>query len=156
MHSIEALSDAEVAETAQSAKLFDDIHAGTAPLDAFLSLLHAFDWLKPNRKDRAVIATWLIGNYGDPIAIAMGQEEVAGDVTDAATFAELLAQVRDVVEGFPDRTTTLSLCATRLPVWRAWSCRPAGHPPVRRRGIPAAAGGRGARDVVGQPPCIEI
>ncbi len=98
MHSIEALSDAELAETAQSAKLFDDIHAGTAPLDAFLSLLHAFDWLKPNRKDRAAIATWLIGQYGDPIAIAMGQEDVAGDVPDAATFDELLAQARNVVK----------------------------------------------------------
>ena len=98
MHSIEVLPDAEVAETAQSAKLFDDIHAGTAPLDAFLSLLHAFDWLKPNREDRAAIATWLIGNYGDPVAIAMGREEVASDAADAATFAELLAQARNVVK----------------------------------------------------------
>ncbi len=98
MQEIEVLSDAEVAETAQSAKLFDDIHAGTAPLDAFLSLLHAFDWLKPNREDRAAIATWLIGNYGDPVAIAMGREEVAGDAADAATFAELLAQARNVVK----------------------------------------------------------
>ena len=98
MHSIEALSDAEVAETAQSAKLFNDIHAGTAPLDALLSLLHAFDWLKPNRKDRSVIATWLIGQYGDPIAIAMGQEEVAGDVADATAFAELLGRARNVVK----------------------------------------------------------
>ena len=98
MHLIETLSDAEVAETAQSAKLFDDIHAGTAPLDAFLSLLHAFDWLKPDKKGRAAIATWLIGNYGDPIAIAMGREEVASDAADAAIFAELLAQARDVVK----------------------------------------------------------
>ena len=98
MHLIETLSDAEVAETAQSAKLFDDIHAGTAPLDAFLSLLHAFDWLKPDKKGKAVIATWLIGNYGDPIAIAAGQEEVAGEVADAATFAELLAQARNVIK----------------------------------------------------------
>ena len=98
MQEIEVLSDAEVAETAQSAKLFDDIHAGTAPLDAFLSLLHAFDWLKPNREDRAAIATWLIGNYGDPVAIAMGREEVAGDAADAAIFAELLAQARSVVK----------------------------------------------------------
>ena len=98
MQEIETLSDAEVAETAQSAKLFDDIHAGTAPLDAFLSLLHAFDWLKPDRKDKSAIATWLIGNYGDPIAIAMDEEEVTGDGADAATFAELLTQARSVAK----------------------------------------------------------
>ena len=101
MHLIETLSDAELAETAQSAKLFDEIDTSTAPLDAFLSLLHAFDWLKLGKQEKLAIGNWLIGEYGDPVEIAMGQEAVASGMSKAdifAIFVRLLAQARKLVE----------------------------------------------------------
>ena len=98
MHAIEALSDAEIAEAAQSSDLFNNIQAGTAPLDAFLSLLYAFDWLKPSKEQKGVIAIWLTGIYGDPIEIAMGHKEVSGSKTGARVFAELLARARSLAE----------------------------------------------------------
>ena len=98
MHAIEALSDAEIAEAAQSSDLFNDIQAGTAPLDAVLSLLHAFDWLKPDKKQKAAIVFWLTGIYGDPIDIAMGHIEVRGKTADVRLFAELLARARSLAE----------------------------------------------------------
>ena len=116
MQTIETLSDAEVAETARSSKLFDDIQAGTAPLNAFLSLLHAFDWLKPGKEDKAAIATWLIGNYGNPVAIAMGREKVAGDTEDARAFAELLARARSLIE--EERFLNWQVAFPR--VWTDW------------------------------------
>ena len=97
MQTIEALSDAEVAETTRSSNLFSDMAAGTQPLNAFLSVLHAFDWLNPDATDKAAIATWLLGNLGDPVAIAAGEEEVAGDGDEARTFAALLTEARRLV-----------------------------------------------------------
>ena len=98
MHAIEALSDADIAEAAHSSDLFNDIQAGTAPLDAVLSLLHSFDWLKPNKEQKAAIVFWLTGIYGDPIDIAMGHIEVRGKTADVRLFAELLARARRLVE----------------------------------------------------------
>ncbi len=97
MQTIEALSDAEVAETARSSSLFADLSAGTQPLDAFLSLLHAFDWLHPDEQGKAAIATWLLGNLGDPVGIAAGDEDVAGDSDEARTFAALLTDARRLI-----------------------------------------------------------
>ena len=45
MQIIEGLTDAEIAEAHRSADIFAEISEMTAPLNAFLSLLHAFDWL---------------------------------------------------------------------------------------------------------------
>ena len=97
MQIIEALSDAEVAETARSSSLFDDIATGTNPLNAFLSLLHALNWIKPTPKEKAAIATWLIGNLGDPVGIAAGEEEVSGKGAEARTFAALLEDARRLI-----------------------------------------------------------
>ena len=97
MQTIEALSDAEVAETARSSSLFGDIAAGTQPLNAFLSLLHAFDWLSPDEQGKTAIATWLLGNLGDPVGIAAGEEKVAGTRDEARTFAALLSDARQLI-----------------------------------------------------------
>ena len=94
MQAIEALSDAEIEEAAQSAELFDEIQNCTAPLDAFLTLLHAFDWLKPERNQMAAIGIWLTGNYGDPIEIALGNIEPG---PDAQVFADLLADANSLI-----------------------------------------------------------
>ena len=50
MQIIEGLTDAEIAEAHRSAEVFAEIEEMTTPLNAFLSLVHAFDWL--NIRDR--------------------------------------------------------------------------------------------------------
>ena len=55
MQVIEGLTDAEIAEAHRSADVFAQISEMTAPLNAFLSLYHAFAWLnlsEPWRQDR--------------------------------------------------------------------------------------------------------
>src|SRR6185312_10114811 len=45
MQIIEGLTDAEIAEAHRSADVFAEVKDMTAPLDALLTLIHAFDWL---------------------------------------------------------------------------------------------------------------
>ena len=71
MQIIEGLTDAEIAEAHRSADIFAEISEMTAPLDAFMSLLHAFDWLGlRSREVKAVYLNWLQGTSGNPIDIA--------------------------------------------------------------------------------------
>ena len=51
MQVVEMLSDAEIDEAHQSAGVFATAREQTAPLDAFLSLVHAFEWLNAADKD---------------------------------------------------------------------------------------------------------
>jgi hypothetical protein len=47
----------------------------TAPLDAFLSFIHAIDWLDPKTKeDKAALHAFFDGQFGDPVEIALGNE----------------------------------------------------------------------------------
>ena len=71
MQIIEGLTDAEIAEAHRSADIFAEISEMTAPLDAFMSLLHAFDWLGlRSREVKAAYLNWLQGTSGNPIDIA--------------------------------------------------------------------------------------
>ena len=46
----------------------------TAPLDAFLSFIHAIDWLDPKAKeDKAALHAFFDGQFGDPVQIALGK-----------------------------------------------------------------------------------
>ena len=57
---VESLTDAEIAEADRSAEAFADVRARTAPLDAFLSLVHALDWLNISTKaDRCALHLFL-------------------------------------------------------------------------------------------------
>jgi hypothetical protein len=78
MQTIEGLTDAEIAEAHRSAQIFDGVLSMTEPLDAFLELYHAVDWLDLREaKDRAAVQAWLDGLFGDPIEIARGRLAVA-------------------------------------------------------------------------------
>jgi len=67
MQIIEGLTDAEIAEAHRSADIFEDIRERTGPLDAFLALVHAFDWLDiGGRDDRAALHAFYDGEFGDP------------------------------------------------------------------------------------------
>ena len=95
MRRIEELTDAEVAQSEQSADLFDDILEMTAPLDAFLSLVHAFKWLNVRDADgRAALRRFFQGAFGDPVEIATGDRDVARDSPLHERFAQLLDEAR--------------------------------------------------------------
>ena len=87
MQIIEGLTDAEIAEAHRSADIFAEISEMTAALNAFMSLLHAFDWLGlRNREVKAAYLNWLQGTSGNPIDIAQGNppDSAGGDHVLAA------------------------------------------------------------------------
>jgi hypothetical protein len=74
MQLIEGLTDAEIAEAHRSAHIYEEVVEMTAPLNMLLSLIYAFDWLRFKAKDDVIaIQGFLIGQYGDPIHIAIGK-----------------------------------------------------------------------------------
>lgn len=101
---IESLTDAEIAEAHRSAEMYFGITAQTAPLDAFVSLIHAFDWLRPTRpaerrKFDGSVRQWLDGQFGDPVQIAEGRADprARGREEDAEAFAAILTRARALI-----------------------------------------------------------
>ncbi len=77
MQTIEGLTDAEIAEARRSAEIFQRVVTMTNPLDQFMKLIHAIDWLGLTAKeDKVAIKAWLDGQFGDPIEIASGQIKI--------------------------------------------------------------------------------
>ena len=98
MEMLEWITDAEIDEADQSAGIFTDIQAMTAPLDHFLSLIHAFEWLNcRDRRDRAAFKSFLVGAFGDPVDIAAGTVPIGGETDEARHFACLLERAREIV-----------------------------------------------------------
>lgn len=122
MQDIEGSTDAEIAEANRSADIFAEVSAMTGPLNAFLRVLHALEWLGlRDAKDREAYAAWLDGSLGDPIGIAQGACAVetfppekaasllrrkllgnaaglAADAEHAERFAALLRKARTLIE----------------------------------------------------------
>jgi hypothetical protein len=99
MQIIEGLTDAEIAEAHRSADVFAEVQDMTAPLNAFLSLIHAFEWLNVrDRADRVVLRAYFDGTFGDPVQIALGAEPATGRSDDRTRFAEILAEARKLIE----------------------------------------------------------
>lgn len=74
MQMIEGLPDAEIAEAHRSQEIFESIEVMTAPLDAFLSLLHALDWQDlRGRENSVVLQAFFDGEFGNPFEIAQGK-----------------------------------------------------------------------------------
>ena len=96
MQIIEGLTDAEIAEAHRSADIFAEVSEMTAPLNAFMSLLHAFDWLGIRKREvKAAYLNWLQGTSGDPIDIARKGLSGSAEVDDVLTAAlELIASER--------------------------------------------------------------
>ena len=98
MRTIEGLTDAEIAEAHRSAETFVEVGAMTAPLDAVLSLVHAFDWLAVHDQEgRTAVQAFFAGQLGDPVDIALGKAEPSTECRENGRFAELLAQARRLV-----------------------------------------------------------
>ena len=99
MQILEGLTDAEIAEAHRSAEVFAEVEEMTAPLNAFLSLVQAFDWLNiRDRDDKVVLSAYYAGIFGDPIDIASGTIEVVTDVRDGERFAGLLDKARQLLD----------------------------------------------------------
>ena len=98
MQIIEGLTDAEIAEAHRSADIFDEIREMTAPLNAFLSLLHAFEWLEIRAPDdRIALRAFFDGQFGDPVQIALGTAEISSGRPEATRFAALFTRARELV-----------------------------------------------------------
>ena len=98
MRAVENITDAEIAEAHRSAETFAEVEEATAPLDRFLSLIHAFDWLDiRNKQDKAALQAFFSGLLRDPINIALGRVEVSTKRPEGARFVELLSKARRLV-----------------------------------------------------------
>ena len=117
MQIIEGLTDAEIAEAHRSAGIFAEVEEMTAPLDALLSLIHALDWLNIKEKaDKDVLKIFFDGQFGDPLAIAMGKAEPDTKREDGQRFAALLAQARDLIH----EEHFLNWQVTFPGIWSGW------------------------------------
>ena len=105
MQIIEGLTDAEIAEAHRSKDVFDEVREMTAPLNAFLSLIHAFDWLNiKSREDHAALLEFLTGRYGDPVLLATGKRRPSlGNVSAHAADSSLVMKGRASAKEVFDR-----------------------------------------------------
>ena len=98
MQVIEGLTDAEIAEAHRSADVFAQVSEMTAPLNAFLSLYHAFAWLNLSEPgDKTAYRFYLNGRFGDPIKIAQGGSLGSPETDHAVQFSQLLELARELV-----------------------------------------------------------
>ena len=99
MQAVETHADAEIAEVEQSTQDWADAEAKTRPLDRFLSLVHAFDWLNVRGKeDKAALRDFFNGQFGDPLEIAQGRVVSGKGAENARRFAALLQRARALVD----------------------------------------------------------
>ena len=73
MQKLERVNDIDIAEVHQSKTLFDGIEQETRPLNSFIKILYAIDWLKVDKQDETAVRSWLDGQFGDPFEIARGR-----------------------------------------------------------------------------------
>ena len=98
MQVVETYTDAEIAEAHRSAETFARVEEKTAPLDRFLSLVHALDWLDiRGKEDKAALRAFFDGQFGDPVAIALGDTGIVAEQREAERFAGLLDRARRLV-----------------------------------------------------------
>lgn len=106
MQKLERVNDIDIAEVHQSKTLFDGIEQETRPLNTFIKILYALDWLKLDKKDETAIRAWLDGQYGDPVEIGRGRLVLGpSDIGDGHKqpkdiLAQLDASVRAEAERF--------------------------------------------------------
>ncbi len=101
MKTIEALTDAEIAEAHRSAAMWEDVELMTGELDGFVSFMHALDWLNLDKDGKGLVRLWLDGRFGDPIPIARGRKEPEGGKAKAEeveVFTEIWRDARQLIE----------------------------------------------------------
>lgn len=99
MQTIESLPDAEIAEALRSQEIFEGVQVMTAPLNAFLSLLHAIEWQDLKGKDNAkAIQGFFDGSFGNPFEIALGRLDPQVRDDHGRRFVEILAVARQLIQ----------------------------------------------------------
>ena len=99
MQVIERLTDAEIAEAHRSADIFTEISEMTGPLDAFMRLLHAFEWLNVKEpEDRRAYLSWLEGRLGDSIALAQNVSDDDSTIPNSGRFTALLNDANALIQ----------------------------------------------------------
>ena len=117
MQIIEGLTDAEIAEAHRSEEVFAEIEEMTMPLNSFLSLVHAFDWLNlSNQDDKVLLYNYYLGMFGDPIDIASGKAEVLKKARNSKRFVRLLDKARQLL----DKERFFNWQVSFPGVWTAW------------------------------------
>ena len=95
MNTVENHTDAEMEEASLSAEAYETVRDRTVPLDRFLTLVHALEWLDiRDERDRAALRAFFDGQFGNPVAIASGDAEVSEDGQSAERFADILRRAR--------------------------------------------------------------
>ena len=105
MQIIEGLTDAEIAEAHRSADIFAEVQEMTAPLAAFLSLIHALDWLDVrDAENKSLVRQFFDNVFGDPVEIALGKlnpldkpYNTPKKQADATRFTEILTKARELI-----------------------------------------------------------
>ena len=117
MQKLERVNDIDIAEVHQSKTLFDGIEQETRPLNSFIKILYALEWLRLDKADETAVRAWLDGQFGDPFEIARGRytlgpsdpgdghmqpknvlDQVAAPMrANAERFAVILNKARDLV-----------------------------------------------------------
>lgn len=136
MKTIEALTDAEIAEAHRSAAMWQDVELMTGELDGFVSFMHALDWLNLDKDGKGLVRLWLDGRFGDPIPIARGRKEPEGGKAKAEeveAFAKIWRNARQLIE--EERFLNWQIAFPG--VWQDW-------PSAERKG--------GFDAIVGNPP----
>lgn len=122
MQKIEALTDAEIGEAHDSAKLWQDIEYQVGPFDSFVSFIHALDWLDLKGPDKALVTLWLDGRFGDPLPIARGKkapEEGKAKPDELERFTAIWASARELI----NEERFLNWQITFPGVWRNWASK---------------------------------
>ena len=123
MRTIEALTDAEVAEAHRSAEMWRDVEAQTGALDGFVSFMHALDWLDLPKADKPLVTLWLDARFGDPIAIARGRLAPEGGkarADEVERFTAIWQAARELI----DEERFLNWQITFPGVWDNWGSAP--------------------------------
>lgn len=117
MQIVEGLTDAEIAEAHRSADVFAEVEDMTEPLDALLKLIHALDWLDiKDKPGKAALKVFFDGQFGDPLAIAMGQRDPKIKREADQRFAEILQEARTLI----DEENFLNWQVTFPGIWSDW------------------------------------
>ena len=120
MRTIEDLTDAEIAEAERSAGFFAQVDEMTSPLAAFLSLVHAFDWLTgTDADDERAWSALLSSAFGDPVEIAAGKASASGPPDRTGRIEGLLARARALI----GEQRFLHWQVAFPGVWRDWELR---------------------------------
>ena len=98
MQIIEDLTDAEISEAHRSADIFASVKEDTAPLDAFLSVVHAFDWLNiRSREDKSALYAFFEGMLGDPVDISLDKSDIKNGKMESERFSKLFEKVQNLI-----------------------------------------------------------